>query len=256
MKKSAILCAAVMAASASPLSAQLGIVSEAFRQVNSIGVAAQGGRIPGSDAARPAESGCGGAGLCGGAAEVRIDLPSAGRALLELGIGAGVLQGIEAREPSLDLHASVRSFPTLSIYATLPGFAIEPYAGASFGVAAVRGARGYDAEGREYGLDATTFEYGATAGLALARVRGPFVEAAYRRRDFGSVDWDLSEAAADRVPEGWPRELDLSGWTLSVGWRFRLREHGTLLPPPDDRAPPPPLPVGVMTTKQAMRTDR
>jgi hypothetical protein len=223
-----LAAALVLALLPAPAAAQLDFLTGIFDNVNSVTVALQGGRILDRDHLVERESKCLGIGLCGMAAEVLIDLPSAGGADLELGLGASFLRGFEAVEPTLDLHASLRSFPTLAAYAALPerlGLGIfDPYAGVSFGLTELWSARGYDAEGLEYEVEGSTFDLGVGAGVYLLRPRGLFIEASYRWRDFGSVDWVFPDEAEPRLPEGWPRELNLSGWMLSIGWQFRLRD--------------------------------
>jgi len=229
MNRSIPVLACVLAAlRPSPAPAQFDFVTGLFEEVNSLTIAAQGSQITRSGGVRPRQGECPGFGICGITAEVLLDLPSVGGADLELGLGTSLLRGFESTEPSLDLHGSLRSFPTLTAYASLPeqmGL-FAPYAGASFGLASLWHARGYDAAGTEYELDAETFEYGAVVGLYLLKPQGLFVEGGYRRRSFESVDWTLPEAAAERLPAGWPRDLDLSGWHVSIGWQFLLREGG------------------------------
>jgi opacity protein-like surface antigen len=228
MKRALFAAAVAVAAVHVPAHAQMDFIAGVFKDVRSIALSVQGGGIPGSAQLRPSEGDCSFKGVCGMAAEVLIELPSASGVELELGLGASVLRGFSADEPTLDLHGSVRSFPTVSAYAALPnalGLGIaEPYAGLSFGLSELWNARGYDPDGVRYALEAQTFEYGVAAGLYLRRPEGLFIEGSYRWRNFGSIDWQLPDAAEERLPAGWPRELDLSGWMVSVGWQFRLRD--------------------------------
>lgn len=244
MKRSApVLACALAALSSTPASAQFDFLTGLFEEVNSITIAVQGSQITRSGGVRARESECLGFGICGMTAEVLLDLPSVSGADLELGLGSSVLRGFAATEPSLDLHGSVRAFPTISAYATLPeswGMGLfSPYAGASFGLAELWHARGYDDAGTEYELNAETFEYGVVAGVYLLKPAGLFVEGGFRWRSFASVDWTLPEAAEERLPAGWPRDLDLSGWHVSVGWQFRLRDGED---PPAVTNPEPPSP--------------
>lgn len=240
MKRIPVLFACAAALATTPARAQLDFMTGLFEEVNSVTIAVQGGRIPSSQL-RAREGECLDVGICGMTAEVLIDLPQVGGAELELGLGTGFWRGFESTEPTLDLHGSLRSFPTLTAYLSLPeewGLGIaEPYAGASFGLSSLWNARGYDEEGREFELEAETFEYGVSAGLYLLKPSGLFIEGAYRWRRFESVDWTFPDEDDPVLPAGWPRDLDLSGWQLSVGWQFRLRK-----PAGDDApaAPPPP----------------
>jgi hypothetical protein len=222
----AILFAAAACVAATPARAQLDFLTGAFDKVNSVTLSVQGGGIPGSGTLTTRDSDCWGGGVCGMAAEVLIDLPGVGGTELELGLGTGYLRGFRAREESLDLRGSLRSFPVVSAYATLPevkGLArIQPYAGLSVGVSSLWNARGYDARGTVFGVEGETLDFGATGGVYVTPLGGLFVEGAYRVRRFESVTWDLPAAAEERLPAGWPRSLDASGWTMSLGWQFRF----------------------------------
>lgn len=68
-------------------------------------------------------------------------------------------------------------------------------------------------------IEATTYEIGASAGLAVEAppFTGLFVQAEVNRRRFDGLRWDGSP-----LPPGWPRAIDASAWSLSVGWQFRL----------------------------------
>lgn len=224
----ATLLAAILCAAATPAHAQLEFLTDFFKEVNSVALSVQGGRIPGSANLTTRGSDCPGGGVCGVFAEVLVDLPDVGGTELELGLGTGYLRGFRAREESLDLHGSMRSFPVVSAYATFPEIErlarIEPYAGLSVGSGQLWNARGYDPEGTVFALEGETLEFGATAGLYLTPLRGLFVEGVYRVRRFESITWELPEAAEERLPPNWPRSLDATGWTLSVGWQFRFRD--------------------------------
>jgi len=70
-------------------------------------------------------------------------------------------------------------------------------------------------------VEGRTFTYGVVAGVALDAGWGgnAFVEGGYRARRFPSLDYDTS----DPLPATWPRDLDLSGWQVAIGWQFELR---------------------------------
>jgi hypothetical protein len=212
-----------------PAAAQdpFGVLEGLFESVNSIAFYTHGAALQ-SDA--DLAGAVGGFALGGVGAELLLNLPSAGGAEFELGLGASALTGLEAVEPSLDLRASLRTLPTLAVYAAGIGVAdgapVEPYAGLTFGLAELWNARGYDADGTAYPLTAETFELGAVAGLYVDRVLpGLYVEVGYRHRHFGSLAWE-----AEALPPGWPRALDASTWQATVGWQFRLREDAEAAP--------------------------
>lgn len=224
----ATLLAAALCAAATPAYAQMEFLTDFFKEVNSVALSVQGGGIPGSGHLTTRGSDCPGGGVCGMFAEVLIDLPDVGGTELELGLGTGYLTGFQAREASLDLHGSMRSFPVVSAYATFPEIErlgrIEPYAGLSVGASQLWNARGYDPAGTVFGVEGETLDFGATAGVFVTPLGGLFVEGAYRVRRFESITWELPDAAEERLPANWPRSLDASGWTLSLGWQFRFRD--------------------------------
>lgn len=216
------LTAAVLLALPCPASAQdpFGVLEGLFSSVNSIVFYGQGAAL---QSTAEFSGGVGGFALAGVGVEVLIDLPSVGGTEFELGLGGNTLTGLEAVDPSLDFRGALRTLPAVAVYAAGIGVAdgspIEPYAGLSFGLAELWGARGYAADGTVYPVEAETFELGATAGLYVDRVvPGLYVEVGYRHRHFGSLAWE-----ADALPAGWPRELDASTWQATLGWQFRLR---------------------------------
>ncbi|HEX8358991.1 MAG TPA: hypothetical protein VF613_02660 [Longimicrobium sp.] len=222
------LLAVLLCAAATPAHAQLDFITGVFKEVNSVTLSVQGGGIPGSHNLTTRGSDCPGGGVCGMFAEVLIDLPDLGRTEMELGLGTGYLRGFGAREGTLDLRGALRAFPVVSAYATFPEIRrlarIQPYAGLSVGVAELWNARGYDPAGTVFGVDGETLDFGGAAGLYLTPLGGLFVEGAYRVRHFESVTWDLPDAAGERLPANWPRSLDATGWTLSLGWQFEFRD--------------------------------
>jgi hypothetical protein len=208
-----------------PAAAQdpFGVLENLFSSVNSIVFYAQGAALQ-SDEHLTGD--IGGFALGGVGVEVLLDLPNAGDTEFELGLGGNVFTGLEATEPTLDLRASLRTLPAVSVYAAGIGVPedspIDPYVGLSFGLAELWNARGYDADGNVYPVEAETFELGATAGLYVDKpLPGLYVEVGYRHRRFGSVAWE-----AETLPAGWPRSLDASTWQAAIGWQFRLR-NGT-----------------------------
>jgi hypothetical protein len=110
-------------------------------------------------------------------AEVLIDLPSYHNTDFELALGASVVQGFQATEPSLDLRASIRTLPTVSVYVSrlgLPsGSPIIPYFGAGFGVADLWNARGYTPDGTGIPVKGEALHrFLLSRSAALRRARG------------------------------------------------------------------------------------
>jgi len=153
--------------------------------------------------------------------EIMIDLEPADErgkgADYQLGIGYSMLTGFAAKEPTLDLHGSIRSLPTLTGYASRQYRGKGPwfYLGGEVGVAELWNARGYDDSSRVYTVAATTLEAGLTAGLYVA---GVFVEAGFRNRDF-ALNWTLPDPIK-KLPSNWPRSLQLNSWTITVGYQL------------------------------------
>jgi hypothetical protein len=137
---------------------------------------------------------------------------------LEVGIGYGQVQGLELLDPSLDLNASIRTLPSLTLY-----LSYEPlgtYLGMRTGFLRTHALQVVDESGAIYNGDAEAFMMGGLAGYAFAL--DPtylFIEAAYTVRSFPSVEWSAQGA----LPAGLPRELNASGWMVSAGIQFPVK---------------------------------
>ena len=163
-------------------------------------------------------------GVTGLGTEVLIELPEVFDTDFELGLGTSFVRGFQSTEPSLDLRASIRTLPQISVWAS--GFggaeqgALNPYIGLSFGVSDLWNARAYDPNGAVYDLGAETFDLALTAGLYVEAplVRGLYIEGGYRLRRFESITWETAQ-----LPPNWPRAIDASMAFINLGWQFRLR---------------------------------
>jgi hypothetical protein len=180
--------------------------------------------------------------LYGAGTEVMIDLaPSTAHTPVVLGLAASYMQGIEVHRPDLDLHGSVRSFPTFAAYVGRTNFPhVEPYARLSVGLADLWNTQAIDRDGNRSPVHAQTVEYGAMGGVELTHlaIKGFFVEGGYTARRFSSLDWDK---AKDEAQKGWPRHLYVGGWQVVAGFQFHLADEvGSSTPPP-----PPPALLGV-----------
>ncbi len=223
-----ILLLAMLASVAAPahlLAQDLRFVEGLFRSVNSFTITMHHGNLVG---AKELDAHCGPFGLCGMGTEVFLNLHDTDELLVELALGTSYLQGFTSREQTLDFRGAVRSVPTLSVYTTyLRPFGyekVQPFVGVSFGLTELWNAQAYDPEGTRYSLRGSTYDQGIAAGvfLNISSISGPFLETSYRRRRFFSVEWGFP-AGVQQVPEGWPRELNLNSWLLSVGWQFDLK---------------------------------
>lgn len=137
---------------------------------------------------------------------------------LEVGIGYGQVQGMQLRDPSLDLNATIRTLPSVTLY-----LSYEPlgtYFGFRTGFVRTHAMQILDGDGALYGGDAEAFMMGGLVGYALGL--GPtylFGEAGYTARTFPSVKWNAPGA----LPPAVPRELDVSDWALTVGLQFPVK---------------------------------
>ena len=137
---------------------------------------------------------------------------------MEVGIGYGQSQGIELRDPSLDLNTTIRTLPSITLY-----LSYEPlgtYLGVRTGFLRTHAMQVAGAGGSLYDGDAEAFMMGGLLGYAVGL--GPaylFAEAGYTARTFPSVEW----AAPEGLPAGVPRELDVSGWGVTAGIQFPVR---------------------------------
>ncbi|NNF58067.1 MAG: hypothetical protein HKN04_07475 [Rhodothermaceae bacterium] len=198
------------------------VVSGLFDSVNAIVFYGQVGALTNNEDIEGTVANLGTAGL---GAEVLIDLPSVGNTYFELGLGTSLTRGFDAAEPSLDLRGSLRTLPTIAVYASQLGLPddspILPYVGAGFGFSELWNARGYTEDGTIIPVDADTYEFGASAGFYVnaGPFRGFYTEAGYRQRNFESLIWDT-----DQLPAGWPRSIDASGFELKVGWQFVIED--------------------------------
>jgi hypothetical protein len=238
----ALLAASMLAISSVPASAQgLGMVEGLFDEVSAVTIFYQTGLVPFSD-----EVTTDGGMLHGGGTEVLINLKSGDGVSYELGLGASYLRGYRAVEPSLDLRASLRALPTVSLYTTWEREPVSRYLGLGFGLIEMWNAQAYGPSGQPWDVQANAFEVVLSGGLYLEDTfaEGLFVEGGWRYRNFHSVTWRPTDED-DALPEEWPRSLDFSGPFLSLGWQLQLdrgedREAGIT----------PPAPAGVWTLER------
>ncbi|HMB93730.1 MAG TPA: hypothetical protein VKP65_22955 [Rhodothermales bacterium] len=201
-----------------------GVLEGLFSSVNSVSFNLQGGWL---DDKKQLSSFSEGVDLFGLGTEVFITLPAPEGTYLELALGTSYLRGFEATEPSLDLRSSLRTLPSVAVYAALfaDRSAFQPYMGVTFGLTELWRSQAYDVNNLEYGLKAQTYEYGLTLGINrdLSESIYVFLEGNYRRRRFASLDWDFP--GDSQLPTDWPRTLNLSGFGLSAGVQFALEEE-------------------------------
>ena len=141
----------------------------------------------------------------------------------DLGVGYVQMDGLGADGP-FDLHALVRELPSISAYVTARlSDRAGVYGGVRTGVITLEDAQMYVAEGSTtsvYTLSSTSFEFGTPLGVDL-KVAGDLhitAEAEYMRRIFNSLSTDPPSG----FPSIFPRTLNLSGWSWSLGVQLPL----------------------------------
>ena len=134
---------------------------------------------------------------------------------LEVGIGYGQVQGLELRDATLDLNAMIRTLPSVTLY-----MSYEPlgtYLGLRTGFLRTYALQIIDGGGTVYPGTAEAFMMGGLLGYAFSiDPTYLFIEGGYTARTFPSVEW----RTPDPLPPGAPRQLDVSGWSVSVGIQF------------------------------------
>lgn len=223
-KRSIPLVCCLLLLFAQQTSAQaFGVLEGLFSSVNSVSFNLQGGWLDDKD---QLSSFTKGTDLIGLGTEVFITLPAPEGTYLELALGTSYLRGFESTEPTLDLRSSLRTLPTVGVYASvLSNPVVQPYLGITFGLTELWRSQAYDLNNLEYDLKAQTYEYGLTLGINhnLTESIYVFAEGNYRRRRFASLDWSFP--GDSQLPEDWPRSLNLSGFGVSIGVQFALEEE-------------------------------
>lgn len=134
---------------------------------------------------------------------------------LEVGIGYGQVQGLEARDQTIDLNAMIRTLPSVTLYASYEPWGT--YLGLRTGFLRTYALQVIDDAGTVYPGRAEAFMMGGLVGYAFSVDPGYlFVELGYTARSFPSVEW----SAPDVLPGTVPRNLDVSGWGVSTGIQF------------------------------------
>lgn len=138
---------------------------------------------------------------------------------LEMGIGYGQLQGFEMEDPTLEMRGAIRDLPAVSLYASYEP--LGSYLGLRTGFMKTQALQVVQegAEGTFSGR-AEAFLFGAVLGHALpVETLNFFLEGGYTLRYFPSVEWSGPGA----LPDGVPRDLNVSGWSISAGVQFGFR---------------------------------
>jgi hypothetical protein len=153
---------------------------------------------------------------------------------IDVGLGYSEFSGFSAVDNSFELRGAVRELPAVSVFGTLssdtPGSIFRKLlfrVGIRSGLIQLNDVQATDPLGDGtlgvYAGTAQTFQIGGVAGVALAWKKEiyPYVEYNWERRKFASVQWAAQEQPT--APERFPRELDFSGSSVSVGLRIQLK---------------------------------
>lgn len=220
MRRSLVLASLALLALPAGARAQAAI-EELFSKTEAVTVSGSLGCLTGSGVATDS----GNCGLYGFGLEAVISLatPEGSGWGFELALGYGQLSGFRSDDPSLDLRGAVRALPSVAAYASrerkMPLGFEDFYFGLHTGFLQTVNLQAYDPEGRQFSLEGETFELGVSVGVFHRS--GLFIEPTYRFRYFPSVEWTLPEGV-DALPAGWPRGLNLSGPSVSVGYQFAI----------------------------------
>jgi hypothetical protein len=137
---------------------------------------------------------------------------------LELGLGYGQISGYDLADPTLDMNVSLRELPSATLYASYAPWG--NYFGVRSGYMRTHALQVVDEGGTTFTGNADAFLAGVLTGYAFnLQQLWVFVEGAYTVRHFPSVEWD----GGDALPRALPRDLNMSGWSLSTGVQFPFR---------------------------------
>jgi hypothetical protein len=138
---------------------------------------------------------------------------------MEVGIGYGQLEGLRLRDPELELNATLRYLPAVTVY-----LSYEPlgtYVGMRTGFMRTDALQVVDPSGDVFRGRAEAFMMGGVAGYAFPLPPAYlFLEGSYTLRTFPSVEWTTTPGP---LLPGIPRRLDASGWTVALGIQFPVR---------------------------------
>jgi hypothetical protein len=136
--------------------------------------------------------------------------------LFELGLGYGQVVGFESTESDLDLRGSVRDLPSVSLYASYDPIGV--YFGLRSGFMKLQGVQVFNADSQVWRGRADAFLAAGLAGYAVEVIGlNVFLEGAYSVRHFPSLEW-----TGPALPANIPRELTLSGWSVTTGIQFGI----------------------------------
>lgn len=153
---------------------------------------------------------------------------------IDVGLGYSEFSGFSTVDNSFELRGAVRELPAVSVFGTLSsdteGSIFRKLlfrVGIRSGLIQLNDVQAVDplSEGTVgvYAGTAQTFQIGGVAAVAVAWKKEiyPYAEYNWERRKFASVQWAAQELAT--APDRFPRELDFSGPSVSIGLRIQLK---------------------------------
>lgn len=152
---------------------------------------------------------------------------SASKWLTEFSAGYGQSQRFRSTTEGLDLRGTVREIPAVSIYSTYQARSnIQPYIGVRTGIIRLQNMQIAETVRADtvltYVAAAEALQLGGLGGISVS-LFGPLLmnaDVSYHYRRFPSVQW--GNGSGVRYPTRYPRELDFSGWSYSVGTQLRV----------------------------------
>jgi hypothetical protein len=147
---------------------------------------------------------------------------------IQVGVGYAQLSEFRLKQrDTVDVRASVRDLPSLSIYVIRDvegGWLVPaPYLGVSTGLMKLHNATAFKSDGSVLQVNAESFMVGIVAGLGFgSSAFSPFVEGSYRVRHFPSLEYKET-GGATKVTNAFPRSLTFSGWSLDFGLAVNIK---------------------------------
>lgn len=139
----------------------------------------------------------------------------------ELAIGFSQAGALVARTSEIEMRASVREAPSVTLYGNFGNDSASMYVGARTGLVSLVGGQAYTGSPRKtVTFQGSTFQMGPVLG-GVVSIQGLhfFVEGAYMWRDIKSIEWD-----GDKDVGSGPRSADLSGASVALGVQFKFKD--------------------------------
>jgi hypothetical protein len=157
---------------------------------------------------------------------------------VEVALGFAQISAFRSQSSSPEFRGSMQEFPSLAAYISYdPAEVVSFYGGPRVGLVKLDGLRAFELDttmtpgetadsalrSRIYTGTGTTYLLGGSAGLLLKL--GPltmFVERAYTRRRFGTVEW---AHGSNEIIRTLPRSLKLDTWSWNIGAQATIKSN-------------------------------